>query len=561
MNFSFIVPRYAPVGSYYVFPIGIAYIVANMKHDGYDVHCLNLNHYDEPIDKLVSEHIKEHDIDVVCTGAMSFYWNEIEAILDASKATRSNIITVVGGAIVTAHAELTISNMKFDFGVLGEGEETMVEFAETLESKRDFSQVNGLIYYDENDGLIQTSERKPNKHLDDLPFPDYEALEFKKYNKVKWITQPAVGGLYFDVDEKQNLAEIVTSRSCPFECTFCYHPLTRIYRQRSLDNVFEEIKMLKETYDINILNLLDELFSYDEERVIEFAKRFKEFDMMWLAQWRTKNVSDEMIELLKESNILTLGFGIESMNDTVLKSMMKKVTKADNENALNMSLEAGLRPLGNIILGDPVETEETMQESIDWWLEHPEHDIYMGFLLPIPDAQVYRYAIANGLVTGTVQYTKEKFPVVNLTKIPDRRFNKIKRRIDFYGMTNKQVMDGKVVKTQKLPEKYEGRSIFEFQIECPCCSHTSTYKYFQFSSRRHSIVLCKNCKKRLKVKTRIAFPGEFSYAMELVEMAYIYYVIYLKKHKLLHTTAQRLKDYLRKLKVPLPHFGGWLSQE
>ena len=125
MNFLFVVPKFAGAGDYYSFPIGLAYIVSYMRHKGFNVFCLNLCHSDDPVEQQLRKCIEEMDIDVVCTGSMSFYWNEVSEVVEAVKKINPQIITVAGGALVTAGPKLALENMKIDYGVLGEGEITM----------------------------------------------------------------------------------------------------------------------------------------------------------------------------------------------------------------------------------------------------------------------------------------------------------------------------------------------------------------------------------------------------------------------------------------------------
>ena len=532
-NFLFVVPRYVPTGNEYVFPVGMGYVISYMKLKGFNVYCLNLCHSPEPIENLLANAIRKNSIDIICTGAMSYYWNEVEDVLVVSRKIKRDIITVVGGAIITSDPELALANLPIDFGIMGEGEETMTELAAALCDSGDPNNIDGIVYYDENKRLIRTGPREAIDDLDKLPFPDYEALEFDKLLSIKWITHPSIGGLYFDIFEDQFYCEIVTSRSCPFNCTFCYHPLGNKYRQRSLDNVFREIDYLTGRYNITIFNLLDELFSTDEKRIIEFAERIKGYNVKWMAQWRANTVNEGMLKVLKKSGLFNLGIGMESMSDIILRSMNKCVSRAQIEQAYNLSLAIGVRTGGNIIIGDPEETEETISESLEWWKNHPEHEIGLGCLLAVPDSKVWRYALKNNLIKDKLKFIREKFPVINLTKLSDKKFNSVKRKLYYYILTQKYLMHGTVLSSKRKEELYNNKHIYTFAVRCGACGSVSEYTYFKYSPWLYSPVLCKTCLKKIRIKTKKAFPQDYNAVYGfLFQYAAILYALYLKPYKI-----------------------------
>ncbi len=106
-NFLFVVPKFADKGNYYVFPIGMAYVVSYLKQKGFNVYCLNLCHSNNSIEQQLSQCFENTEIDVLCTGAMSYYWNEVNNVLKVAKLIKPEIITVVGGAIITSDPKLT----------------------------------------------------------------------------------------------------------------------------------------------------------------------------------------------------------------------------------------------------------------------------------------------------------------------------------------------------------------------------------------------------------------------------------------------------------------------
>ncbi|MDD4899307.1 MAG: radical SAM protein [Candidatus Omnitrophica bacterium] len=509
MNFLFVNPRYANPGQLYNFPLGMAYVSASMKAKGFNVCCLNLCHYSEPVDNIIAEWIKNNSIDVLCTGAMSIYWAELSHVLEAAKKAKPDIINVVGGAIITSDPEMAMQNLKIDYGVIGEGEITMVEAAEALSCGKEIGSVKGVVYFDKSHNLVKTGSREAISELDILPLPDYEGFEFGKF--LSWM-KDSDDLLFTRLDGEPRLVEIIASRGCPFSCTFCYHPLGKKYRKRSLDNVFKEIEYLVKTYKVNLLSLLDELFSENKERIIEFARRIEKYHLRWFAQWRVGNIDEETVKSLKKSGILLVGFGVEAMSNTILKSMKKHTTTSEIENDFKLLLENNICPCGNIILGDPQETEETANESIGWYIKHPEYNINLGFIQAVPDSQDYRYALANSIIKDKLCHVKEKFPLINMSRLSDGEFKKLKTKVYRYEYGRKNYLPARLLSSKCNISNENGKRSYNLEVACPLCGCVSVYKNFKKSTKHpFASILCKNCGKRLKIKTRQAFPEEYSF--------------------------------------------------
>ena len=153
--------------------------------------------------------------------------------------------------------------------VLGEGEVTIVELVREINNGRDnIADVNGIGYKDTSKGFILTSPRSPIMDLDSLPLPDFEGFEFEKYLAMQMPND----NLYMYVDDEPRFYPIISSRGCPYNCTFCFHPLGQKYRSRSVENFISEIKYITERYQVNNLAIVDELISNDRSRYLKFVK-------------------------------------------------------------------------------------------------------------------------------------------------------------------------------------------------------------------------------------------------------------------------------------------------
>lgn len=507
MNFGLVFPKYVNKGQMYDFYFGLAIISSCMKQRGFNVFCLNPNHFIGSIEQQLSDFITKNHIDVICTGGMSIHYSEINNVLEASKQIKPDIITVVGGAILTSNPKVACWGIKqIDYGVVGEGEETIIELADALVNNKDTHSIKGLAYFKENKYIL-TEDRIPVSNLDIIPFPDYEGFGYNEYSKLFYPSEDHS----FSVLDEVRFGYIMASRSCPFACTFCYHHHLSKFRKRSLDNVFQEIDYLVKMYNINFLTVADELFSFDKKRMYEFASRIKPYDLKWFAQFRVSDVDKEILETLKDSGLFKICYGIESVSNKILKSMKKHTTKEQIDNALRLTYEAKISIRGNIILGDPEETEETVKECIEWLNTHPEYGIFLDMIRTYPFAPIYKYAISQGLIKDEFKHMKDKFPLVNLTKMSNKRYQELCVFADNFDERNQNHLNGIIIKSKVTSLTSEKENIYSFSVKCSSCGEISEYKNMvQKSFKLYSLVICRHCNSFLYIENALAYHKNYT---------------------------------------------------
>lgn len=420
-KYLLVIPRNVYGNGRYIMPMGILYVSAYMKKAGISVYTLNLNHFQGPLEEVIAEAIRDNQIDVVATGGLSGEYTVIRPIFDAVKRLNPDLITVLGGGIVTAEPQVTMEAFEnVDIGMIGEGEITWVELVRAMEESKPLSQVKGLIYRTEN-GYHQTPEREEIADLNALPFPDYEGFEYAKF-----LANSPYGVGNFG--ELLTPASVLGSRSCPFHCTFCFHPTGKKYRVRSMDSVFEEIDYLYHHYSVNYITLQEELFSSNKQRIFEFCSRIRSYKISWSIQLRADVVDREMLQTLKQSNCLYLYMGIESADDFILRSMRKIITVKQIEQSLAWADEFGLLVRSAIILGDQKETLQSALRSLLWWKKHSHYNpnfgrnIRIDMIIPFPGSELYRNAVLSGRIKDQVGYLQANCPLVNLSQMSDDEY-------------------------------------------------------------------------------------------------------------------------------------------
>ncbi len=237
MRFLIVAPSYKEERHlYYELPLGIMYISSVLKEAGFEVTCLNLNHETEPLEPLLRRVITSQRIDVLCTGGLSVHYHKIKALFDAARAIKPGIITILGGGILTSEPELMVRSLGATYGVNREGEVTIVALARALSEGRDPAGLPGIVYRGRDGGIVVAPHQPLIKNLDTLPMPDYEGFGADTYLD-NLLPNDAYHLFPFD---KPRCLPLISSRGCPYSCTFCYQPLTKLYRQRSFDSIAHE---------------------------------------------------------------------------------------------------------------------------------------------------------------------------------------------------------------------------------------------------------------------------------------------------------------------------------
>lgn len=426
LNVLYVIPRYRTYGmeGHYVMPMGILYVSAYVKREGnVNVYTLNLNHVEGEEYDILEKYIKDKGIDIVGVGGLSGEYSDLQRIVLYVAQIDESVMIQVGGGIMTADPQVTMSAMpEVDFGIIGEGERTSVELFDALMTGKELSTVDGLIFRD-GDKLVTTGKRSEIEDLDSLPFPDYEGFDYGEYLRCN----PDMS----DEGKKYSQVSVIGGRSCKYNCTFCFHPSGSKYRQRSLDSIFAEIDYLVKRYNISYIALREELFATDNERVREFCQRVEPYDFDWSIQLRIDSINQELVDLLKDTRCRYVFVGVESADDKVLKSMRKGITRAQIETALDMLREAGLNSRSGVIFGDTEETYESAMSTLEWFRQnYMKYRMFVDMIIAFPGSVIYKRACQNGVIPDPVQFLKDGCPIVNISRMPDAQFDQLVKQIE-----------------------------------------------------------------------------------------------------------------------------------
>lgn len=523
-----VVPRFFEAEHHYIFPVGLGYISSAMKKEGYYVNCLNLNHYKGTINELIAKKLNEKKYDFACTGNNALGYAETKAIIDGVRGHYSKPRFILGGAMLTSEPKLIFEDLKPDFGVIGEGEETIIELLDCLNKGRDLKKVRGIIFRNEA-GSFLTEKRKPIENIDSLAWPDTEGFEFAKH-----LENMHCNDYYFThVFDKPRVYPILGSRGCPFNCTFCYH--YNRYRQRSIDSIMDELAARVKEYKINLILLNDECFAVDKERLYEFCRRIKKlreelpWELKWAMQLTVQHVDSEMLRIMKDAGCDSVSYGFESYSKEVLKSMRKPIIPEQINNAFHETLKAGLGIQANLIFGDIAETKETAKITLDWWKKNCKGQIGLGFIQPYPGSEIYEHCLKKGIIKDRLDFIKNEIAADHWYNMTDKMTDKEIRQL------KKEILSsaGKYCKFEKpIYIRKEKEKVYKVRVKCPFCGSINEYKNC-FVPRRWAYgfyMLCRKCKMRFFIVGWVQ------------KLAYKYYSI----TRVMRDLQLRILEYFRK---------------
>jgi len=262
-------------------------------------------------------------------------------------------------------------------------------------SLQQIPQIKGIVF---RDGLkiVRTPPREYIEDLDTLPFPARHLFPpLSKYTRFYYKSSP--------------LATIITSRGCPYQCTFCDRTVfgNRV-RIRSIENVLDEIEMLVRDCGVREVNIVDDLFTMTPRRVEEFCHGLlsRKLKISWACFSRVDSVTPDILKTMKEAGCWMLGYGIESGNQRILDKIKKNVTLETIEKAVKWTRKMNIRTVGFFIFGLPGEDETSIRNTLRFANKLLLDRAAFSILLPLPGSELYKTTLTKG---GIVQDTKYRY--------------------------------------------------------------------------------------------------------------------------------------------------------
>lgn len=313
-----------------------------------------------------------------------------QALMIPHIVKEKNIKFIIGGPGVVNLPSTKLYESGYSIICYGEGERTIVELVNAFEKGLPLEAIRGISYLNEGKE-VKSNQREPIKNLDEIPFPARELLDMKKYIET-WKEKMGIG-----------LAQIISSRGCPFSCRFCdKKTFGDKIRFMSPSRMIEEMKILYDKFGAELVYFEEDLFTVNRKRVFEFCG-LMETELpgkMWGAHSRVDTIDQEMLTRMKRAGCTDLTFGVESGSQKILDILGKEITVEQIEKAFRWAKEAGIKAGMFLIIGVPGETQEDIDKTKDMISKLGPSFIDISYLTPIPGTEIYettKHLIRDGI--------------------------------------------------------------------------------------------------------------------------------------------------------------------
>ncbi len=360
-------------------PQGLLSIAAYLIEQGHDVYVYDCLGLDAPLDlQKQAQAILAYQPQIVGFSATTSSFPDAADLAQKIKANSSDIITVCGGVHVSAQGEKLLRDYPaFDFLVAGEGEATVAELACDF----DPAQIKGLIWRSEAD-VITNDPRPKIPDLDFLPFPAYEKLKgFPGDYHLPLFSYINTPG-----------ATMITSRGCMYQCSYCDRSVFKKgFRYNSAVYIYEHMKYLREKFGVRHINIYDDLFTANRERIVELCEKLSRYPLgiNFNCAVRVGYTDDDLLKMLKNAGCLMVSLGVESADQEMLARHKSGISLDDVSNTVRRIQEAGLRAKGLFMMGLPGETEESIKRTSDFIISLGLDDMNMAKFTPFPGAPLW----------------------------------------------------------------------------------------------------------------------------------------------------------------------------
>ncbi len=365
--------------------IGLAYIAAVLRDHGFNLKIVDayVNNYGL---KELLELIADYQPEIIGISVLTPSAEVVYGISRAIHARWQNIKIVMGNMHASLFAEEILNNNFADYIVHGEGELTFLNLVRSIETGIGASDVCGISF--RKDGqVVHNGSAQPIDDLDGLPLPAWDLFPMDKYS-----TDPRT-----EVKKCQVEMQILATRGCPNQCTFCSSRTERSlgtkYRMRTPKLVVDEMEYLYDQYGSRVFSFMDLAFPLVRNHAIELCDeiiaRGLHNKISWVTECRVKPLDQELLYKLKKAGCVRINFGIESGNDHILQELKKNFTVEDVRQAVTMASKAGIEADGMFMIGLPNETEETIKMTIKFAISLNLRYAIFNLFVPYPGCELF----------------------------------------------------------------------------------------------------------------------------------------------------------------------------
>jgi anaerobic magnesium-protoporphyrin IX monomethyl ester cyclase len=373
----------------YHFPIYQAYTLAVLQQDEFDVAAIDCSISQMNVKEFVGA-VAAHAPDLVVLEVATPSFRLDMRTSQALKESLDLPTAVIGTHASVFHRAIVNDYPAIDFVIRGEYEYTVLELARALRDRRDPGEIEGLTF--RHDGTVVVTQDRPYiADLDRLPFPARDYFDWGRYHEPTYYALPWI--------------TMISSRGCPYRCTFCSWPQTMYghkYRVRSAKNVVDEMEHCVKKYRPGEIFFDDDTFTIGKSRVMDICREIRDrnLQVVWSCMGRTDTVDPEMLAEMFSAGCRKIKFGVETGSEKMMETIQKGLDLSRVGEIFESARSVGMEVHGTFMIGLPGETRETVKETVTLASSIPMDSVQFSIATPFPGTRFYAECVQNGwLVT------------------------------------------------------------------------------------------------------------------------------------------------------------------
>ena len=408
---SEIVAAPAPLGAMSL----AAYLRKHRRGDEYKLYDARVKY--TPNDKLASI-IADYKPDVLCITAFSLEADVTHDLVARVRQLHPECKIFLGGPYPTSDPNTAIRDQNLDVVFIGEGEQSLLSVLNAMENGSSFDGIKGIAFR-KNGEIINTGYPEMLKNLDDIPIAAWDLVDLEYC-----FSRKGKRSMMNKLQRRNRAVSVFTTRGCPYQCTYCHNVFGKMLRQRSVDHVIEELKLLQRDYGVEEIEFLDDIFNMDLKRANEIFDRMEaenlHFDITFPNGLRSERLDEELLRKFKRGGVYWITIAIESGSPRIQKEIKKKVDLKKAQENIDLISKVGINCNGFFMMGFIDETEEEMLQTIDFAVKSKLVIASFFILTPFPNTEIYNQAVERGK-DMTARYSDYHDISVNLSKVSDKR--------------------------------------------------------------------------------------------------------------------------------------------
>lgn len=362
------IPAYASVMP----PLGILYVHAYLRNKGLSADFIDLA-IEINWERALRKALITVKPEIIGISSNISNLSAAKEVAKTAKQYNKNVIVAVGGPLPSSSPELYLDE-NIDCAIKGEGEVPFYNFI------KDGMPANGVCVK-KNGVIVPTVEADPVENLDDLPFPSLDKIIIKRY--------------FVNFYQKKPVSSIITSRGCPFSCSFCNKSVFgQQWRARSAQNVVDELKWQINTLGVKEICIMDDNFTLDRQRAEEICDLIltEGLKFKWQCQngLRAETLDEELLRKMKKSGCWKICIAPETGDETVLAKIDKRINLDDIRKINNLCRKIGICVHAFFMIGFPFEVKENIEKTINFSIALNPVIADFAKVLPFPGTRLYK---------------------------------------------------------------------------------------------------------------------------------------------------------------------------